>query len=88
MWNKVGINLPGIDVYNFFRKWVYNYSNDGHIAADLFFNLDDGLPVWIMQYLFWGHQGYGARHAHDWGIRMPTVMWNYCCSHRVHGQRH
>ena len=41
-WHKVTLNLPGMDEYDPSKPWVCKVRQDGTIAADLFFYIDDG----------------------------------------------
>ena len=36
------MNLPGLERYNPSRPWVYKVKEDGKIASDVFWNIDDG----------------------------------------------
>ena len=44
-WNKVILNLPGMDKYDPSKPWVYEVRQDSKMAADLFFYIDDGRPT-------------------------------------------
>ena len=42
-WVKVMFNLPGFDLYD--PPWVYKVREDGLIATDAFWYIDDGCPI-------------------------------------------
>ena len=42
---KVIFNLPGMDSYATTLPWVYKAREDGSIAADIYFYIDDGSPT-------------------------------------------
>ena len=44
-WHRVVINLPGMNTYDPSKPWVYKVRQDGTMAADLFFYIDDGRPT-------------------------------------------
>ena len=44
-WHSVTMNLPGMSKYNPSKPWVYKVRQDGTMAADLFFYIDDGRPT-------------------------------------------
>ena len=44
-WELVKLNLPGMSVHNPSRPWVYNHRDDGTIAVDVFYYIDDGRPT-------------------------------------------
>lgn len=40
-WPEVVFNLPGVDLYNPARLWIYNVREDGTLAVDIFWYIDD-----------------------------------------------
>ena len=44
-WHSVTMNLPGMSKYDSSKPWVYKVRQDGTMAADLFFYIDDGRPT-------------------------------------------
>ena len=44
-WVNVVLNLPGLDRYDPSLPWVYKVREDGLIAADAFWYIDDGRPI-------------------------------------------
>ena len=41
-WDKVVLNLPGAEEYDFHRPWVFKKKVDGLLDADLFIYVDYG----------------------------------------------
>ena len=44
-WKEVILNLPGMISYDTTLPWVYKAREDGSIAADIYFYIDDGSPT-------------------------------------------
>ena len=44
-WVNAVLNLPGLDLYDPSLPWVFKVREDGAIAADAFWYIDDGLLI-------------------------------------------
>ena len=52
-WDKVVLNLPGTEIYDFHRTWVFKQTVDGLLAADLFIYVDSGRLIGPTDDLCW-----------------------------------
>ena len=52
-WVNVVLNLPGLDLYDPSLPWVYRVQDDGMIAADAFWYIDDGRPITVTAWEAW-----------------------------------
>ena len=44
-WLKVVFNLPNMKSYDFSSPWVYRVREDGNLAMDICWYIDDGRPT-------------------------------------------
>ena len=52
-WDRVVINFPGTEAYDFCQPWVYKEIGDRNIYAYLFAYVDGGHNIGIMEDVCW-----------------------------------
>ena len=52
-WDKVVLDLPGVEEYDSHRPFIFKQRVDGLLAAYLFIYMDDGRPIGPTEDLCW-----------------------------------